>query len=427
VLTYGKKGLRAGLAAVLLTLVLLAGCSSVAAVDSQAARTVTFWHDKTGVAAEALEQALAGFREQHPEITVNAVYAADLSVGGGQKLLTAIAGGNAPDAVFFDRFQIAAWAEQGALTDLSGRVAADAVNPHRFYSSAWDEVMYGAGIYGLPVTTDGRVLFYNKEHFALSGLDPDRPPTTIAQLEEYAERLTISGGAGYERFGFVPWLGQGSFYTWGWAFGGSFLDEAAERISLQDERLVSALEWLQHYAEAGDKRHMNALAASGPHEPFASGLVSMEIGNNLLAATIRQINPELDYAIAPIPVAEGSSFRTWSGGYSMVIPKGARNEEDGWSLVKYFTEDKAQQALASVYLSVVPALNERLFADDPVNGAIVKLLPRSYSRPVLPQGQLLWNELAVALDMAVNGKGEPRQLLELAEARVNAAAGIGLK
>ena len=93
---------------------LLAGCSSAnqtgttgstntpgtketpTSSTAKASGTVTFWYDKTGVAGEAIKAAADAFQAAHPEIKLNAVYVADLTVGGGQKLMSAVAGGTAP-------------------------------------------------------------------------------------------------------------------------------------------------------------------------------------------------------------------------------------------------------------------------------------------------------------------------------------------
>lgn len=407
---------------VLLCLVILLGCSAKDRSLS-AEKVMTFWHDKTGVAAEAVDSIVKGFQKQHQSYKVNSVYVADLTVGGGQKLLTAIAGGEPPDAVFFDRFQIASWASQEALTDLTDRVRDSGMNTDLFYKAAWNEVVYKERIYGLPVTTDGRVLFYNKDHFLEAGLDPNRPPATIAELEEYAAKLMLKEGQRYKRLGFVPWLGQGSFYTWGWAFGGDFYDSRTKQVTANEPKLVAAMEWLQDYSEQYEAQKINAFTGSEAVDPFLTGQVSMEIGNNLLVANLKANNPALNYDIAPIPTPDGEEEMTWSGGYSVVIPRGAEHPDEAWELIRYFAGDEAQELIGKAYLSAIPEVNERIFHNDPINKKIMSLLDNAHWRPVIPQGQLLWNELSSAVDLAINGKDTPERLLNEVTARVNTALG----
>lgn len=395
--------------------------AAAASPASKAKGTVTFWHDKTGVMGDSLNAAAAKFQEAHPEWKVESVYVADLTVGGGQKLMTSVLGGQAPDVVFFDRFQIASWADQEALVDITDRVAADKLDSSRFYPSSWNEVVYKKKVYGVPVSTDGRVLFYNKEHFKAAGLDPEKPPKTIRELEEAAAKLTVKEGNAFKRIGFAPWQNQGNFYTWGWVFGGSFYDEATGKVTANDPKLVEALQWLQDYAAKYDPVEVKSLASSTQVDAFVAGNSSMVVSNNLLAATIKANNPGLNYGVAEIPTPGGDRTVTWSGGYSLVIPKGAKNPDGAWELMRYFTQDEGQEFVTRFHLSVVPSVNQKVFANDPASLKVMSMLSQSKWRPVIPQGQLLWNELANAMDMAINNKGKPQQLLDDVTAKVNTA------
>ena len=77
---------------------------------------------------------------------------------------------------------------------------------------------------GLPYDGTARLLFYNVDHFIAAGLDPDNPPRDIATLEEYARKLTIREGDRIVQYGFVPHFAEGSLFTWGLSFEGSFYD-----------------------------------------------------------------------------------------------------------------------------------------------------------------------------------------------------------
>ena len=59
----------------------------------------------------------------------------------------------------------------------------------QFFPELWKTVEWEGGIYGVPFNTDTRFFFWNKDHFAEVGLDPEKPPTTWAELEEYALKL----------------------------------------------------------------------------------------------------------------------------------------------------------------------------------------------------------------------------------------------
>lgn len=76
-----------------------------------------------------------------------------------------------------------------------------------------------------------RALYYNKDHFAAAGLDPENPPKTIEELTEVAKKLTLRDGNRVTQFGLIPWMGEGWLYSWGWSFGGSFLDKETGKVT----------------------------------------------------------------------------------------------------------------------------------------------------------------------------------------------------
>ena len=49
---------------------------------------------------------------------------------------------------------------------------------------------YGDRTYGLAVTTNTNFLVYNKRIFREAGLDPERPPRTIEELDAAAQACT---------------------------------------------------------------------------------------------------------------------------------------------------------------------------------------------------------------------------------------------
>ena len=53
---------------------------------------------------------------------------------------------------------------------------------------------YEGRLYGVPLYADVSALFYNKDLFQQAGLDPNKPPTSLAEIREYADKITALGG-----------------------------------------------------------------------------------------------------------------------------------------------------------------------------------------------------------------------------------------
>lgn len=407
---------------------LVTACSTKGDSSDQAGEgntTVTMWHGLTSIDLDNLNKVVKAFEEKNPTIKMKLVYT-ESSEGSDQKLLTAVAGGNPPDVALFDRFKVGTWAAQDSLTDLSSMAAESGILKEMYYPFAWEESSYQGKLYAMPMDTDSRLLFYNKDHFKEVGLDPNKPPQTIAELEAASEKLTIKEGKRFKRIGFIPWYSQGWLYTWGWAFGGEFQDAATGKITANDPKVVEALQWMTDF---GKKYNVEDIAgftsAAGTEEmdPFISGQVSMKISGNFTVKGIEKFKPDLNYGVAPIPTPTGTNFTTWSGGGSAIIPKGAKNVAAAWKFLEFLGKEEGQTLLnADSQISVIDSVNDKYgYKDDPIMKEFIEILPNSHNRPVIPEGQLLWNELASATEKATRGNGTPKENLDRVTETINKA------
>ncbi|MEK3888116.1 ABC transporter substrate-binding protein [Bacillus sp. FSL K6-3431] len=408
----------------------LVGCSSKEKANggsSSGKKEITLWHGSTGIGLNALKVLVKSYEEKNPDIKVKMVYT-EASEGADQKLLTAVAGGNPPDVATFDRFKVGSWAAQGSLTDLTEMAAADGVSEDLYYPYAWEEANYDGKLYGIPTSTDARMLYYNKDHFKEVGLDPENPPKTIAELEDAAEKLTIKEGKRFKRIGFIPWYGQGWLYSWGWGFGGDFYNKETGEVTANDPKIVDALQWMVDFGKkynVEDISGFESSAGSDAMDPFIAGQISMKVDGNWTVSAINKFKPDLNYGVAPIPTPTGTDFTSWSGGGAVIIPKGAKNVEEAWDFLKYYGSEEGQEVYygeLSGDFSVIDSVNEKLgHKDDPILKEFIEILPVSNSRPVITEGQLLWNELVTAVENATRGNGTPQENLDKATDAVNKA------
>jgi multiple sugar transport system substrate-binding protein len=381
--------------------------------------TITFWHDKTGIAADAVKQVVKDFETKVPHIKVNDVYVAKTKDERlSQKLLISIASKTPPDAAYFDRFLIGSYAGEDALTDLTEKAKKDKISASDYYPFAWEEAHYNGKMYGMPLDTDARMIFYNKDLFKSAGLDPENPPKTIAQLDAAAEKLTVIKGNKIERMGFIPWLSQGVLYSWGWSFGGQFYDPKSNKVTTNDPKIVQALTWMNTYADKyGIENISGFIDSTGADalDPFITGQIAMIAGTNSNISRYTKFKPDLNYGVFPFPNPSGEKFTTWSGGHALIIPKGAKNEDAAWEFVKYFTGPEGQLTFNKAIsgLAVSPKLNDTLgYKNDPIVSKFLNLLPVSNYRPVLPIGSMMWDELLKTPDQVARKAGTPQAILD---------------
>ena len=411
-----RISLRSRLFTLCLVVAMLASLTGMAVAKEK----VIFWTSHSGHPdRDALELIATTFNESQNkyEVELTIVPGSETDVA---KLMTAVAAGTGPDVYLLDRFTTAQRAVAGALTDLTPFIERAGWKPQdEFLEFAIEESTWAGKVYSLPFDTDTRGLYYRKADFGEVGLDPDAPPATIEELEQVALKLTKRiTERRLERLGFIPWMGQGWHYTWGWAFGGEFYDADARKLTVNDPAIVESFAWQQKIADEYGIATIQGFASafgSEAQDPFIAGKVSMIVDGDWKIAGLQRFGPDVEYGVANIPVKAGVGPTTWAGGWSMAVPRGAKNPEGGFEFARFATGPVGQEIYTrdTSHLPTLKALVERadLFADS-YHEVFLNMLPFARSRPALPVGALLWDELTAARDYVINGDKAPQKALD---------------
>jgi multiple sugar transport system substrate-binding protein len=321
--------------------------------------------DMWGWTGPIWESVVNEFQAQFPYITVNLSELGE-NVFGDQKFLTAVAAGKGPSVAVQNKHTFAQFAAKGMYTDVTPYFDADGYDRDDYFSMQLNEVTWDGKIYGLPRWGAVRYLHWNREHFREVGLDPDTPPTTWAELEEYAAKLNKKDSSGnFERIGFVPYLAGNS---WMWLYGGlnkaPSLTPDKRTVLCDDQRWIDALEWLVNFYDnhIGSFELANAfsegISSAGMGELFDAGKMSLSAdGDWAVARRIR--NPDLDWDVAPMPIPPGGQKYSWSCGYCVVMAPSARYPEASWELIKWWTGIGGWRALAKASVEDTQRLWER--------------------------------------------------------------------
>ena len=443
---------------VVLVVVLLAS----GGMGAWAAEPVTLRYFLGGTLGAGDQDVVREFERRNPGIKVVAgVTASRNMVSDPQRLLCAIVGGDPPDLVMFDRYAVAEWAARGAFMPLDefierDRNAPGGVRPHDFYPACWQEAQWEGHVYAVPSSTDNRALFYNKDLLRAAGLVDAQgeplPPRTWDELEDYAVRLSeLTRDAegkvtDLRRVGFIPNYGNAWFYFYSWLNGGQLLSADGRTCTLASPANAEAMKYVVGlYDKLGGARRVYAFQSSfqgAELDPFLNGRIAMKIDGNWVLNTIGYFKRELDFGVAPAPLPRrrreaGEPYISWAGGWSWVIPKGARHPEQSWKLIKWLASeeaavilyDAAREANQAQGKLFIPGLNAnkritqtlytRYLATDPTieqkfrdaYQVFANLLPESRYRPVTPVGQFLWNQQVRAMEAAIYHRGTVADVL----------------
>lgn len=329
---------------------LLAGCSSGGQANQAEAKTKdgktvvnfwSFWGSETR--RPIIDKIVKDFNNSQDKIVVKHTF---LPWGDiWTKNLASVAAGNPADVVINDINTVAQRAKNNQAEDLSKYV--DDSFKNQFYPHLWQTVLYKDKPYGIPFNTDTRLLFYNKTAFKEAGLDPNKPPQTWKELEEYAKKLDKKNGNRYERIGFYPLWGSIGASSWmASADGGKgFIDNG--KLNINTPQKVKALEWLQGWKDRlGDKTVQSFQADFGSQQanPFIAGKVAMWADVGTFYTQIRDYGKNMDFGVAQIPAYDEQS-KHWAdgGGFVAEVPKGAKHPKEAMEFIKYLTGEKAQK------------------------------------------------------------------------------------
>lgn len=305
----------------------------------------TFWGSE--IRRPIVDEIINDFNESQDEIFVKHTYNPFGDIW--TKELAAIAAGNPPDVVINDINATSLRGEKKQAESLAPFLAEDDISGW-FYPNLWDATLYEGESYGIPFTTDTRVLYYNKDLFEEAGLDPDSPPTTWDELEEYARKLDVKEGDNFTQMGFYPLYGVGADVWMLNSAGQNFFDENGQPQVDTEENAAALnwiLEWKDHYGEDVINRYQSQID-SGQANPFFTGSLAMIAQTGTFYTQIRQYAPDLNLGVVSLPEREsGSGHTSWGGGFVAEIPKGAKNPEASWKFLKYLGDVHAQEIWAT--------------------------------------------------------------------------------
>ncbi|MGC4105508.1 MAG: extracellular solute-binding protein [Thermomicrobiales bacterium] len=393
---------------------------------------VTFWTTHSDTGLEALQQIGSDFNAQSDKWEVEVVKRPDADVTDSSSLITAVRAGEGPDTYLLDRFIVAERAANGLLEDLTQMMTDAGLNPdlsEKWVDFAAAEATWDNAPYALPFDTDVRALFYNEDLLKASGVDYSafdkaNGPTTYDKMGEIFQAVNKDEGGNFSQMGYVPYFGQaGSLYTDGFAFGGSFFDYEACQVTPDNEKVVAAANWGKNYIETiGGYEKVNKFVAAAlktgaapTDSPFTQGRLAGMNNGNWMFANFRKYQPDtkISYTFTPTPNAGDPSY-TWAGGWSGVIPKGAKNPEGGFAFLQFLTGNVGMPTYVKMNNNL-PVLRELLadksLFDEDLTWFVDNLFPGTKNRPPLPVGAKYWDELKSAWEAIYLGQSSAEDAL----------------
>lgn len=348
-----------------LTIALVMSMMCGAAIGEQeVSGTVTMWSFPLSEDDEALfNDIIAEFNQEYPLVTIDIQH---LPWNGRyEKMLTAIAGGDAPNVVYLNDFQVPLFAATDNLVPATEVYTQDELE-EIYTQGALSALSYEGTVYAVPILQNSLGYLYNVDLFMEAGLDPDNPPETWEELKEAAAKLTkkdengeiIQAGVRFDLNRPSPVT---SVMNYVWQAGGDILDEEGNVI-INSEATAEALEFIKSLMDEG---YMQASNVTGGGFEFSSGKVGieLEVEPNEVAQTAAA-NPELNFRVGPILTGEKKVGYVTVGSYAMFSK--AENREATIAWVRFLTNRENTQKIlgAAGFMSPRRDVNEEDYMTD---------------------------------------------------------------
>jgi len=292
---------------------------------------LTMWGTWGGDQVAQLEAQLEAYNASQDKIHIT--YA--VQDGMEQKLLTAIASNEVPDVVLWDRFNTSVYAPKGAFTQLDDLVANDdSIDMSDFYEPAVDELTYDGKLYGIPLTVDTRILFYNKDMFEEAGVDPESI-TDWDSLREAAIKLTIRENGKLVQAGFSL-KDTGLFNNWIVQAGGRMInnDTTPPTTDFNTQAGLDVLAYwdqLQNVDKVYDLGFEDGYGGDG----FKAGKVAITFNGPWTLESYREA--DINFGVIGQPAGPSGNQSAMMGGFGLIIPNKAKNTEAAWEFIKWWT------------------------------------------------------------------------------------------
>lgn len=373
---------------------------------------ILYWEKWTSFEGDAIKATVDEFNRSQNKIFVDL-----LTVSGIQdKTLLAVAGGDPPDVAGLYGPNVAQYVDDNAVLNLDDYCQENGISESQYVPIYWKIGHYRGHQYALPSTPASTALHYNKAMFREIGIDPEKPPQTLEEMDAIATKMTTYKNGKLDKTGFMP--AEPGWWNWGWGylFGGTLWD-GKDKITANSPENVRAFEWVASYSKKFGATNLQSFRSglgnfSSPQNGFLDGKVGMELQGVWMYNFISKYSPKMES-----PVREWAAVQfphpadrpdladvTFADEDVLVLPRGCPHPKEAFEFIKYIQSQKGMEMLCGLQRKNSPllAVSEKFYKNSP--NPFIRLfvdMPKSKNTVIQPMLGI-WpeytNELSNAFD-----------------------------
>ncbi|MGI6083511.1 MAG: ABC transporter substrate-binding protein [Limnochordia bacterium] len=296
---------------------------------------VSQFTDQQDARGELWRGLVRAFNESQEAVEVEILSWGSSSPGPqNEKMLTWVAGGQAPDVFEFHGTNHQMWAVHGLIADLTPYLDRDpAIDLADFYPAVLENYMRtGKGrLFALPLQIQVYALEYNQAPFDDAGLDVppkqwDDSAWNWDTFVEIGKKLTISrsGQGEPDQHAFQGRTDMtGGLLTYVWQSGGDVVDEHGN-YALHSPEAMRALQYVV------DLKNLHGIARTGGFPRQSAMRISTPSGYPVLQAAY----PDITWDVAPLPRGPVRSAGIL-GSTPLAISAQTKYPQEAWEFFKY--------------------------------------------------------------------------------------------
>jgi putative chitobiose transport system substrate-binding protein len=375
-----------------------------------------FFSDYVNGMIAAYERANPGVRIRWIDVQFQAVE---------QRLLAAMAGGVAPDAVNLNVEMAVRLADRDALVDMDAAVPPAA--RARYFDGLWRSTQVRGRTYAVPWYVVPNVIAYNTAIYRRAGLNPNEPPKTEEEMIQHARAIKDRARV----YGFMPNVDgirlMHRFQENGLPVTGSDGKRAVFNSPDHVRYLAQYVDLFKADYFPEDTLRRGYLGAT---ERYSAGGLGMLITGPQFLLRVKRDNPDV-YAqtfIAPYPKGKGNTLHLAT--MTVAVPKVSRQAQAAVDFALFVTNDENQLAFSKqvvVFPSTRQAAADPFFRrggagpEDVARKIAAADLPHARDLSVVvPNSGDLFRIFREAVESAFYGKRTPKEALDWAVAQWNA-------
>jgi multiple sugar transport system substrate-binding protein len=200
-------------------------------------------------------------------------------------------------------------------------------------------------------------LIWNKDLFSAAGLDPEKPPKTFDELQEFSRKITKFDAAGnLDVLSYDPMDTTGGWVeNWANQMGVEWHDLKTNKIKFTHDELIWAMDHIAaYYKEVGPtkfgafRKDFGTWGTLLPAGSFAKRKQAMLVDGYWAAGGMTKIMPDANTGVTWVPTRPNGRKIQRLGQHYAPIAKDSKARDETWKFIEFVASEPGLQTLFDV-------------------------------------------------------------------------------